>query len=169
MADRNKKIILKVLDSIPSSDFDIADSASHEQLSADEDNKRKLKAVYKSCLDVDRLNERGLEPLLPLVHTITDIVGSFTELPPAKDENEPFDSAGAAVEEVQIPEHVQAAGVRAREVKERKLTAWPVVPAAEEELEVAKKHERAKQITQALAWLHSQGQASFFFSAAPGR
>ena len=142
-----------MLDSIPSSsDVGIAST----QFSADDDNKRKLKAVYTSCLDVERLNERGLDPLLPLVKTITDIAGSFTDLPPPeKEENGEADFMLYAVE---VPEHVRAAGIKAQEAMKRKDAAWPVSKQAEVELEKAKKHERAGQLTKALAWLHSRGE-----------
>lgn len=95
-----------------------------------------------------------MEPILPLVKQITDIAGSFTDLPPATEEA----SYTYAAADVDVPEHVHLAGLRAEEAKNRKDTWWPVVEKPVIELSKGKKHERAEALTKALAWLHSRGE-----------
>jgi endothelin-converting enzyme len=164
VADRNKKIILKVLDSIPDkSGDDVGIATTAEPFSAEEANRRKLKAVYTSCLDVQNLDEQGVKPLLPLVQRTLDIMGPFDALPPKGDdeEGEGVVTVDAAYE---LPEHLKVAAARAQDAKRGQRAMGPadkekkVVHALQEV--ASKNHKRQDKITEALAYLHSRGELS---------
>lgn len=166
VADRNKKIITKVLESIPS-------SKAHNGASAQESNLAKLKAVYDSCIDIDHLNDVGREPILPLVEHILDIFGPF-DLNPAPDAQSDFVGeaeawTGAWDESYTVPDELLLSAEMIDALKLDKKTGRlaNVKPKGDvaqqlqvEDLDSSKStfpEERRKRITKTLAWLHSRG------------
>lgn len=165
VADRNKKIILKVIDSIPSSTSDIAPS------SAEEANLHKVRAAYESCMDVNELNEVGMKPLVPLVEFVLAKFGKF-DIVPSPDEDSLWsdggDWSGAYTEAYEISQDLAVKGETANEMrhakKEGKLSSGKINLTSEQgELEVYKHHkssdERRDRITETLAFLHSRGMS----------
>ncbi|WVQ78577.1 hypothetical protein IAT38_000663 [Cryptococcus sp. DSM 104549] len=164
VADGNKKLIVKVLDAIPS-------TKPGKDASLDEKNLAKLKAVYSSCMDVDALNDVGRKPLIDLVEDVLDLFGPFDLDPaPAASLNADTDAPwrGTYSEGYTLPANLRAKGEKAEMLKEGKKFGrgadGRVAPNAEaEELRaedvkgVKFDQERKARLTKTLAWLHSRG------------
>ncbi|WVN86683.1 uncharacterized protein L203_101855 [Cryptococcus depauperatus CBS 7841] len=158
VADRNKKTILRVLDSISL-------EKPGKDSTPDERNLAKLKGVYTGCMDVDNLNEIGQEPLLKLIKHIVDIFGGF-DLDSASDTEfvakEP-DYKGAYDDSYRIPDDLLVSAERIQELKQTKGAGLVSLKKVESQhLEISQdllkfNHERKQKITKALAWLHSRG------------
>jgi len=187
VADNNKKIILKVLDAIPSDNF-AAPSANDENL-------HKLKAVYTSCMDVvsrcgasvgpewphaptdnadahqGELNERGFQPFEPMANHLLDIFEPFDLIPPSYAESlgeaEADEWRGAWTDAYDVPETLKSSARRFDALKAAKIGAgivWDKPVGIAVSLEDALVHEavdetRQGKITKTLAWLHSRGQS----------
>ncbi|OWT41367.1 endothelin-converting enzyme [Cryptococcus neoformans] len=155
VSDNNKKLILKVLSSIP-------DEKPGNDATVDERNLAKLKAVYTSCMDIDTLNDIGEKPLIDLVEHVLDIFGEF-------DVSSQVDNAlasaesykGAYNENYKLPDELIAAAAKGEEIKEnKKATLTPGAEKEKVEFEVTLNEvdaERRHKLTKTLAWLHSRG------------
>lgn len=173
VADRNKKIILKVLDSIPS-------GKSMDLANADESNRHTLKAVYDSCLHIDRLDTVGVKPLLPLVDFVVDKFGEF-DLVPAPDDEElqaqEAEWSGAYNEDYEIPAELAVKGEQANAMRNAKKSGrMPVENGSaksdnglmlDDDISITKKHkgsnEGQSRMTDTLAFLHSRGEHPIVF------
>ncbi|BEI97230.1 hypothetical protein CcaverHIS631_0208190 [Cutaneotrichosporon cavernicola] len=154
VADRNKKTLLKIIDSIhlEGAGFD-----------AETDNLRKLKDTYTSCIDVDKLNERGAEPLLPLVKEVVGAMGSF-DVNPMPDSESLVDEAfwaGSYTPDYEVPEWLRATALTRKDIAHHLRNAGKVEvaaqPAALEFDETVVEPDRKQKITKALAFLHARG------------
>ncbi|ODN83287.1 hypothetical protein L202_01458 [Cryptococcus amylolentus CBS 6039] len=158
VSDNNKKIILKVLDAIPS------DKPGREA-TTDEKNLYKLKSVYSSCIDIDTLNDVGEKPLLELVEHILSSFGEFDLIPAPKAEDfreENFSYDGAYDESYEVSKELKESAIEVEEMKEAKEhgTFSDLADKEPEELGAEKvkfSGERRQRITKTLAWLHSRG------------
>ncbi|KAK8869620.1 hypothetical protein IAR55_000187 [Kwoniella newhampshirensis] len=161
VADNNKKIILRVLDAIPS-------GKPKKDASADELNLAKLKAVYTSCIDTDTLNEIGRKPLIALTDHVVELFGPF-DLNPAPSSDlieETQEWQGTYDETYRVSDHLLASGERATSLQKTKKSGHgpsdasdletPTVDLAELD-ESSVGEDRQKKITKTLAWLHSRG------------
>lgn len=159
VSDRNKKVILKVLDSISDKAAGGEVGIAAQTFSAEEANRRKLKAVYASCLNVDKLNELGIKPLLPLVQQTIDIIGPFDALPPVQEGGDIGSEPGKVDRSYTLPDHLEVSAARTAELKRTKAgrVGSQILKKSHDIEDAGDKHERSDKITQALAWLHSRG------------
>ncbi|WVF71990.1 hypothetical protein IAT40_006801 [Kwoniella sp. CBS 6097] len=160
VADNNKKILLKVLDSIPN-------KKPGKDASVDEQNLAKLKSVYSSCIDIDHLNDVGRKPLIDLTDYIVDIFGEF-DVDSLSSEVELLNVAdewrGAYDDSYTVSDDLLAFAEKADTLKQAKKTGtvkWevpaPEEPTIQEFYQYRPNDEREERITKALAWLHSRG------------
>ncbi|GFZ45763.1 hypothetical protein JCM24511_03493 [Saitozyma sp. JCM 24511] len=161
VADRNKKILLKVINSI---------DGTKTPNSAEESNQRKIKAVYESCMDLSQLNEVGIKPFVPLADFLIDTFGPF-DLNPAPDaevQSAETEWRGSWHEAYEVPHELVARSERLEELRVAAKTGgrvWdrPTMERSElldndDDVEWIKPDtERRDRITKTLAWLHSRG------------
>ncbi|WVR05380.1 hypothetical protein IAU60_002394 [Kwoniella sp. DSM 27419] len=165
VGDNNKKILLKVLDSIPA-------EQPKDDVSADQHNLAKLKTVYTGCMDIDHLNDVGRKPLIELTDYIVDIFGEFDVdsvestfgLLPETDE-----WYGAWQDSYVLPEHLVDTANKVDSLKKAKHTTTMGVESGSSQASKAsiitletvdglkEDNERKERLTKTLAWLHSRG------------
>lgn len=143
----------------------------------------KLKSLYESCKDVvrklhqrdtfradleDKLNDLGLDPLLPQVKTLLDLFGTFDLVPaPEVDADvEPFEWSGSWSESYQAPQELIAIAREAHAIKTARSLGgrkWNKHVHADtlddDDVPSTRTHDepRRERLTKALAWLHSRG------------
>jgi endothelin-converting enzyme len=154
VSDRNKKTLLKIIESI---------NLEGAAFDAETDNLRKLKDTYTSCMDIDKLNERGAEPLVPLIKEVVRTIGTFDVNPMPESEslaNEAF-WAGSYTPDYVVPEWLRVTAITRKDIAHHLRRAGQVeappkvatLESDEEEVEPARK----QKITKALAFLHARG------------
>ncbi|WVQ69874.1 uncharacterized protein L199_008096 [Kwoniella botswanensis] len=160
--DNNKKILIKVLDSISS------DKPSKD-VSADEQNLAKLKAVYNSCIDIEHLNDVGRKPIIDLVDHIIDIFGEFdvnslSSSSDLLDESPESEWKGTYDETYTVPADLAVSAEEFEQLRKAKKSGgvkWdapsPRSQSVQDFYEYRPNEEREARITKALAWLHSRG------------
>ncbi|WRT67335.1 uncharacterized protein IL334_004305 [Kwoniella shivajii] len=157
--DNNKKILIKVLDSIPS-------ERPKKDASAEEQNLAKLKAVYNSCINIEHLNDVGRKPLVELADHIIHIFGEFDidSISPSEVFDQSYEWTGTYDESYSLPIELVAAAERSEKLQEAKKKGaahWeiptPKEPSVQEFYQYRPNEEREKRITNTLAWLHSRG------------
>ncbi|KAL7424231.1 hypothetical protein Q5752_001817 [Cryptotrichosporon argae] len=159
VADNNKKVILRILNGL--------DDASHDNLdNADKHNLKLLKSVYDGCVDVDALNDIGIEPLVSLVDNVLDYFGPFDVASSSKSDD--FDSLSSTPwrntfnDAYVLPKDLEVAAANVEDLKAARRPVAGLAPLASDESEmtlepVAFDKERRERITKALAFLHSRG------------
>ncbi|KAL1411044.1 hypothetical protein Q8F55_001991 [Vanrija albida] len=163
VADNNKKILTKILDSIDNNNSD---------KSADASNRRKLKTVYQNCLDIDTLNKAGLEPFSPLAKFVVDKFADFNINPLPKADSL-VDAAwwrGAYDESYTIPERLVAAAERNARLRESQRRgelrgSSSAIPASSEAIDFKPEpvdKERRDKITAVLAFLDARSVDTLF-------
>ncbi|WWC60905.1 uncharacterized protein I303_103481 [Kwoniella dejecticola CBS 10117] len=156
--DNNKKILVKVLESISS-------DKPKKDANADEHNLAKLKAVYQSCIDIDHLNDVGRKPLIELTDHIVDIFGEFdVASTPADLLDGSSEWEGTYDGSYTVPADLITAAEQGEQLRKAKKTGgvkWdmpsPREPEVQEFYTYRPNEEREQRITKALAWLHSRG------------
>ncbi|WWC89763.1 uncharacterized protein L201_004689 [Kwoniella dendrophila CBS 6074] len=155
--DNNKKILFKVLDSIPS-------DKPRKDASADEQNLAKLKAVYNSCIDIDRLNDVGRKPLIDLADHIIDIFGEFDvdAISSSDLSDESSEWKGTFDSSYNIPADLVATAEQVEQLRKAKKNGgmkWdaPVARGVQDFYVYRPNEDRERRLTKALAWLHSRG------------
>ncbi|KAK4687038.1 hypothetical protein P7C73_g3073, partial [Tremellales sp. Uapishka_1] len=156
VSDRNKKIIRQVLESIPSTSLDLA-------ATPDEANLNKLKSVYTSCLDIDRLDDIGIKPLISLVDTILDKFAPFDLIPAPDVQAVETEWSGTYDGSYEISPDLIASAKHVQDMKAMKESGSHLAPSEKRacgdlEVETLKfDKERRARITSTLAWLASRG------------
>ncbi|KLT43173.1 putative Endothelin-converting enzyme 1 [Cutaneotrichosporon oleaginosum] len=159
VSDRNKKTLLKIIEAIH------IDEAGFD---AATDNLRKLKDTYTSCMDIETMNKRGSEPIVPLVREVVRTIGTF-DVNPMPESESLVDVAfwtGAYTPDYEISESLRATALTPQDVAHHLRRAATIqVPSQqsvlepeEEEVEPA----RRQKITKALAFLHARGIDALF-------
>lgn len=174
-----KKIILKILDSIP-------DKINGP--GAEEANLHKVKAFYESCKDIashrrltgsqltgqDELNRLGLKPLLPHIGTLVELFGEFDLIPSpdADDLVAAADWMGTYTESYAVSADLSQSADRFTALQKAKSIGgvqWdPTVEKthlADEEMEHKPDASRREKLTKTLAWLNSRGESSLQFAS----
>ncbi|ORY20602.1 putative Endothelin-converting enzyme 1 [Naematelia encephala] len=154
--DNNKAIVAKAIEAIPAKLSSVA-------ASADESNLHKLKTVYDSCLDVDKLDEVGLKPLLGLADFILETIGPFDLIPAPEEDliDESNEWRGTYTDDYEIPEHLAVDvthPVGKRRVSPSHIDS-PEQPMYLQAAENLVKSERTPKITKALSYLASRGKS----------
>lgn len=153
VADSNKRIIVKIIESIP-----VKDHEDPKALDAQQDNLQKLRAVYDSCMNVDTLNHLGTEKFMPLAKHVVNSFGKFDASP---EEAVDADWVGTFDESYVIPDELlvkaeEAAFYRAEMKRSPRETSKTVSTEPLFKPDPIPK-ERQQRITKTLAWLHARG------------
>ncbi|ORX33753.1 hypothetical protein BD324DRAFT_584453 [Kockovaella imperatae] len=151
--DENNKA--KIISAIPSKLQDSADV--HQQ------NLHKLKSAYESCMDLDKLSEVGIGPLISLTDKILDMSGPFDTS--SSDDAELFNPAeewrGEWREDYVVPDHLLERLERHELAKHlgtaRILHHDHPAELPSEDSKIPVDAERRAKITKTLAWLNSRG------------
>lgn len=162
VADRNKKTLLKIIDSI---------HLESHSFSAEDDNLKKLKDTYTSCMDTDTLNDKGAQPIIPMVKEVIKTIGTFDLNPMPDSDSDSFaDEAfwrGAYTPDYVVPEDLRATAFSPKDVHERLRRAGKVEVSEPVTLDLETKPKpedptRTQKITKALAFLHSRSVDALF-------
>ncbi|KAJ9123310.1 hypothetical protein QFC22_001509 [Naganishia vaughanmartiniae] len=167
LQDENRKVILSILEG---KDDGKAASDGSEEERAERANLKKLRTGYAACMDVDRINAQGTDPILPLIDEIKDILGpfflpthpSFAAVGFAAQDPKDDDWEGTYTPAYRVPEEFK---VHAELVEEaRKRSARAPMRSASTEMRVEKRSDAPNDVgkrdtealTRALAFAHSR-------------
>lgn len=170
LQDKNRKVILDVLEGTSTLPVDKKNVSDAEKEAAKK-NLEMLKRGYQSCMDEDKVNSVGIEPLMPLVNTLIDLLGPFN-VPGSygvQDSlNDPDDFEGTFDDDsYRIPEHLRIDDVvDVYGSKRGKKHASPLTDAGKTEYTKSSTRtsnipsfapNKKRALTEALSFAHSRG------------